>query len=237
MAQRGAVVLAGHGLAIEVLIHDVEQGLPRLRVVEGRMQVVHAQVGLIARHVARLHGDVLVGAQLRHHVEGEAFDDVDLARLQRALDDADTPVKRIGVEYRQTVIEGLYAAGCDVGNISHYEYAGGLAPALATGRVAGRNAGACDSGYSCAYQYNLSWASATTPMAPAGRSASTRSWANRMNVSDAIWAGLTIAALPAARISQWPPLKTVSKPLYPSIIRFTFNAKERHSWPIFAPIF
>ena len=61
---------------------------------------------------------------------------------ERALDDSDTPVKRIGVEYRQTVIEGLYAAGCDVGNISHYEYAGGLAPALATGRVAGRNAGA-----------------------------------------------------------------------------------------------
>ena len=61
---------------------------------------------------------------------------------ERALDDAETPVKRIGVEYRQTVIEGLYAAGCDVGNISHHEYAGGLAPALATGRVAGRNAGA-----------------------------------------------------------------------------------------------
>jgi succinate dehydrogenase/fumarate reductase flavoprotein subunit len=61
---------------------------------------------------------------------------------ERALDDSDSQVKRIDVEYRQTVIEGLYAAGCDVGNISHFEYAGGLAPALATGRVAGRNAGA-----------------------------------------------------------------------------------------------
>jgi hypothetical protein len=29
-----------------------------------------------------------------------------------------------------------------------------------------RKAGRCDSGYSCAYQYNLSWASANTPMAP-----------------------------------------------------------------------
>lgn len=29
-----------------------------------------------------------------------------------------------------------------------------------------RKAGRCDSGYSCAYQYNLSWASATTPMSP-----------------------------------------------------------------------
>jgi hypothetical protein len=29
-----------------------------------------------------------------------------------------------------------------------------------------RKAGNCDSGYSCAYQYNLSWRSATTPVAP-----------------------------------------------------------------------
>jgi hypothetical protein len=29
-----------------------------------------------------------------------------------------------------------------------------------------RPSGACDSGYSCAYQYNLSWSSPTTPMAP-----------------------------------------------------------------------
>lgn len=29
-----------------------------------------------------------------------------------------------------------------------------------------RKSGRCDSGYSCAYQYNLSWASPTTPMAP-----------------------------------------------------------------------
>jgi hypothetical protein len=31
-----------------------------------------------------------------------------------------------------------------------------------------RNSGACDSGYACAYQYNLSWSSPTTPMAPEG---------------------------------------------------------------------
>ena len=30
----------------------------------------------------------------------------------------------------------------------------------------GRNTGSCDSGYSCAYQYNVSWSSPTTPMAP-----------------------------------------------------------------------
>src|SRR3954464_13029039 len=30
----------------------------------------------------------------------------------------------------------------------------------------GRKSGSCDSGYSCAYQYNLSWSSPTTPVAP-----------------------------------------------------------------------
>lgn len=29
-----------------------------------------------------------------------------------------------------------------------------------------RNSGACDSGYACAYQYNISWSSPTTPMSP-----------------------------------------------------------------------
>ena len=29
-----------------------------------------------------------------------------------------------------------------------------------------RKSGNCDSGYSCAYQFNISWASPTTPMAP-----------------------------------------------------------------------
>ncbi len=29
-----------------------------------------------------------------------------------------------------------------------------------------RGTGACDSGYSCAYQYNLSWSSPTTPVSP-----------------------------------------------------------------------
>jgi hypothetical protein len=37
-------------------------------------------------------------------------------------------------------------------------------PSLELACEAGRKAGACDSGYSCAYQYNLSWSSPTTPM-------------------------------------------------------------------------
>jgi len=37
-------------------------------------------------------------------------------------------------------------------------------PSLQLACDAGRKAGACDSGYSCAYQYNISWSSPTTPM-------------------------------------------------------------------------
>ena len=43
-------------------------------------------------------------------------------------------------EMKFNVIPGLYAAGCDVGNISHGGYMGGLAQALVTGRVAGYSA-------------------------------------------------------------------------------------------------
>ena len=39
-------------------------------------------------------------------------------------------------------------------------------PSLELSGDRARQSGSCDSGYSCAYQYNLSWASETTPMAP-----------------------------------------------------------------------
>lgn len=39
-------------------------------------------------------------------------------------------------------------------------------PSLELGCDRARQSGRCDSGYSCAYQYNLSWKSATTPMPP-----------------------------------------------------------------------
>ncbi len=38
---------------------------------------------------------------------------------------------------REPVVEGLYAAGCDVGNINHRNYMGSLSVALTTGRRAG----------------------------------------------------------------------------------------------------
>lgn len=50
------------------------------------------------------------------------------------------PMLALGNDYRQTVIPGLYAVGCDAGNISHFGYMGGLSAALTTGRSAGRSA-------------------------------------------------------------------------------------------------
>src|SRR5204863_9114815 len=38
-------------------------------------------------------------------------------------------------------------------------------PSLELSSDAIRTSGACDSGYACAYQYNLSWSSPTTPVA------------------------------------------------------------------------
>lgn len=58
----------------------------------------------------------------------------------RAYADTDRSVVAIGSDYRQTPIRGLYAAGNDAGNISHFGYMGGLASALTVGRTAGANA-------------------------------------------------------------------------------------------------
>ena len=51
---------------------------------------------------------------------------------------------------------------------------------------------------------------ARTLTTPAGRSASRSSSASRMNVNDAIWAGLMIAAFPAARMAaiRWTPVQS-----------------------------
>lgn len=40
-------------------------------------------------------------------------------------------------------IDGLFAAGADIGGLSHYGYVGGLAPAHITGTIAGEEAAAC----------------------------------------------------------------------------------------------
>ena len=60
----------------------------------------------------------------------------------RAFADTSGAETSIGNEYRQTPIPGLFAAGCDTGNIHHGAYMGGLAVALTTGRAAGAEAAA-----------------------------------------------------------------------------------------------
>lgn len=62
--------------------------------------------------------------------------------VDRAYADTHGPSTSIGVDYRQTPIVGLYAAGNDAGNISHFGYTGGLASALTTGQTAGRESAA-----------------------------------------------------------------------------------------------
>lgn len=62
--------------------------------------------------------------------------------LRRVLSSSslNRPVGNEVTELRLAICPGLYAAGCDVGNIHNGGYAGGLATAIATGRVAGREA-------------------------------------------------------------------------------------------------
>ena len=67
--------------------------------------------------------------------------DTDMSVLRRATTISTSP-NLIANQSEMTfnVIPGLYAAGCDVGNISHGGYMGGLAQALVTGRIAGYSA-------------------------------------------------------------------------------------------------
>jgi hypothetical protein len=67
----------------------------------------------------------------------------------RKTDSADI---RVGISVDQVVAQRM-------GHLTRF-------PSLELSCDAVRKSGRCDSGYSCAYQYNLSWASATTPMAP-----------------------------------------------------------------------
>lgn len=69
--------------------------------------------------------------------------------VERAYTEGNARVVALGNNYRQTPIPGLYAAGNDVGNISHFGYMGGLASALTTARVAGREASKLVSLHSC----------------------------------------------------------------------------------------
>ena len=67
--------------------------------------------------------------------------DAEMRVLRRSTTISNLPnVVARATELKFDVIPGLFAAGCDVGNINHGGYMGGLAPALVTGRIAGYSA-------------------------------------------------------------------------------------------------
>jgi len=68
------------------------------------------------------------------------------------------PLKTAGADIRNGISVDQIAAQ-EIGNQTRVK-------SLQLGCEKGRSTGNCDSGYSCAYQYNLSWASPTLPLAP-----------------------------------------------------------------------
>ena len=89
----------------------------------------------------------------RHKGDGAG----DHARSSAAFLTGAHPVKTSGVDIKvgQSVDQ---VAADKVGKLTKL-------PSIELGTEGGRNAGQCDSGYSCAYSNNISWKTATTPMA------------------------------------------------------------------------
>ena len=89
----------------------------------------------------------------RHKGDGAG----DHARSSAAFLTGAHPVKTSGVDIKvgQSVDQ---VAADKVGKLTKL-------PSIEVGTEGGRNAGQCDSGYSCAYSNNISWKTATTPMA------------------------------------------------------------------------
>jgi len=71
-----------------------------------------------------------------------------------------------GARARKTAGKDIHV-GVSVDQVAAQQY-GHLTrfPSLELSCDAIRNSGSCDSGYACAYQYNLAWSSATTPVTP-----------------------------------------------------------------------
>ncbi len=89
----------------------------------------------------------------RHKGDGAG----DHARSSAAFLTGAHPVKTSGVDIKvgQSVDQ---VAADKIGKLTKL-------PSIELGTEGGRNAGQCDSGYSCAYSNNISWKTATTPMA------------------------------------------------------------------------
>lgn len=82
----------------------------------------------------------------------------DHARANAAFLTGCHPRKTAGADIQIGISADQVAANA-VGNATRL-------PSLELSTDAARRSGKCDSGYSCAYQYNLAWSSATTPLPP-----------------------------------------------------------------------
>lgn len=71
-----------------------------------------------------------------------------------------------GARARKTAGSDIHV-GVSIDQVAAQAYGGVTRfPSLELSSDVVRNSGSCDSGYACAYQYNLSWSSATTPVSP-----------------------------------------------------------------------
>ena len=103
----------------------------------------------------REHVSVLSGLCLRKAAPG-GDGPGDHARAMAAFLTGVRPHKTSGSDVRVgTSVDQVAAAA--IGRTSRF-------PSLEVGCEGGKTAGTCDNGYSCAYQTNLSWRSASTPM-------------------------------------------------------------------------
>lgn len=82
----------------------------------------------------------------------------DHARAMSAFLTGTQPRKTHGADIKVGISADQYVARA-VGDQTRF-------PSLELGIDKGQNAGNCDSGYSCAYQFNLSWTGPTSPLAP-----------------------------------------------------------------------
>lgn len=110
------------------------------------------------RPLARLRNEVSVLSGLTHD-KGRANSDGagDHARSAGVFLTAAQPKKTSGGDIRAGISVDQVAAQ-HIGKATRFS-------SLELSCEKGRNSGNCDSGYSCAYSYNISWASPTTPMA------------------------------------------------------------------------
>lgn len=98
------------------------------------------QAVLVQAGITFTMGGLLVDERLRVLRRSGSSSTFAQAPVSRAYTEAQGTVLAIGTDYRQMAVPGLFAAGNDAGNISHFGYMGGLATALTTGRAAGRSA-------------------------------------------------------------------------------------------------